>query len=59
MLNAELVTQKFNCTDLKKKKITIYRFYNNIQRPIKREREKEAKEVKGDYKDSRGEREEE
>lgn len=40
MLNAELVTQKIQLHRLKKN-ITIYRFYNNIQRPIKRERERD------------------
>lgn len=45
-----------------KKNITIYRFYNNIQRPIKREREtkrERQREVKGEYNDSGGEREQE
>lgn len=39
MQNAELVThtKKINFHRLKKN-ITIYRFYNNIQRPIKRQR---------------------
>lgn len=54
MLNAELVTQKFNFTDKKKKTSLFTGFYNNIQRPIKREieikREKQ-REVKGEYKD--------
>lgn len=63
MLNAKLVTQKFNSTDLKKqnkKKPLFTGFYNNIQRPIKRDRErKRQREVKGEYKNSRGEREEE
>lgn len=61
MLNAELVTQKIQLHRLKKN-ITIYRFYNNIQRPIKREREikrERQREVKGEYNDSGGEREQE
>lgn len=38
MLNAELVTQKCNCTDLKKKKSLFTGLCDN-QRPIKRDQE--------------------
>lgn len=59
MLNAELVAQKFNFTDKKKRKNSLFTgFYNNIQRPIKREiKRKRQREVKGELKESRGGRE--
>lgn len=45
MLNAEFVTQKkrkkkFNFTDKKKKNHYLQVLYNNIQRPIKRDRKR-------------------
>lgn len=61
--NAECGNTKNSTSQIKKKNITIYRFYNNIQRPIKRERveglRERQREVKEEYKDSRGEREQE